>query len=70
MLVNLSVTAMQVIMSFVIPMFLILLVIVSQLNIFVNLLTGTGNVLVNNLLIRIAVVNMALQNHLVPWIFW
>ena len=66
MLVNLSVTAMQVIMSFVIPMFLILLVIVSQLNIFVNLLTGTGNVLVNNLLIRIAVVNMALQNHLVP----
>ena len=30
MLVNLSLTAMQVIMSFVIPLFLILLVIVSQ----------------------------------------
>ena len=48
MLVNLSVRAMQVILSFVIPLLILLpnlLVNVSQLNLFVNLLMRTGNVL-------------------------
>ena len=73
MLLKLSVPVMQVILSFVIPLvspFLILLVIVSQLNLLVNLLMWTGHVLMNNLLIIRTVANMILKNHLVPWIFW
>ena len=69
MLLNLSVPVMQVILSFVIPLaslFLILLVIVSQLNLLVNLKVRNGNVLMNDLLIVRTVANMVLQNHLVP----
>ena len=42
----------------------------SALNLLVNLLIWTGNVLMNELLIIRTVANMVLQNHLVPWIFW
>ena len=71
MLLKLSVPVIQVILSFVIPLvslFLILWVIVSQLNLLVNLLMWTGNVLVNDLVIIRTVTNMILQNHLVLWI--
>ena len=67
MLLKLSVPVMQVILSFVIPLvslFLILLVIVSQLNLLINLLMCTGIVLMYNLLIVRTVANMILQNHL------
>ena len=73
MLLNLSVPVMQLILSFVIPLvslFPILLVIVSQINLLVNSLMWTGNVLINDLLIIKTVVNMIFQNHLVPWTFW
>ena len=69
MLVNLSVPVMRVILSCVIPLvslFLILLVIASQLYLFINLLMWTRDDLVNDLLTRRAVLNIVLQNHLVP----
>ena len=69
MLLNLSVPVMQLILSFVLPLvslFLLLLVIVSQLNLCVNLLMLSGNVLMNDLLIIRATTNMILQNQLVP----
>ena len=72
MLLKLSVPVMQAIRSFVIPLvslFLILLVIVSQLNLLINLLMWTRNVLIIDLLIIRTVANMILQNHLVLWIF-
>ena len=71
MLLSLSVPVMQVILSFVIPLvilFLILLVIVSHLNLFVNFLMRAESVIMNDLLIIRAVANMILQNHLVAWI--
>ena len=67
MLIKLSVQVIQVILSFVIPLvslFLILLVIVSQLELLVNLMK-TGNVLMNDLVIIRTVTNIILQNHLV-----
>ena len=73
MLPNLSVPVMQVILPFVIPLvslFLILLVIVSQLSLLINLLMWTRNISMNDLLIIRAVANMILQSHLVPWMFW
>ena len=72
MLLNLSVPVMQLILSFVLPLvilFLLLLVIVSQLNLCVNLLMLSGNVLMNDLLIIRTTTNMILQNQLVPRIF-
>ena len=69
MLLNLSVPVMQLILSFVLPLvilFLLLLVIVSQLNLCVNLLMLSGNVLMNDLLIIRTTTNMILQNQLVP----
>ena len=72
-LLHLSVPVMQVILSFVIPPvspFLILLLIVSQINVLVNSLMWTGNVLTNDLLVIRTVTSMILQNHLVLWIWW
>ena len=69
MLLNLSGPVMQLILSFVLPLvilFLLLLVIVSQLNLCVNLLMLSGNVLMNDLLIIRTTTNMILQNQLVP----
>ena len=68
MLLNLSVPVMQVKLPFVIPLvslFLILCMILSQLNLFVNLLMRTGNVHMNDLLIIRTVANTILKNHLV-----
>ena len=72
-LLHLSVPVMQVILSFVIPPvspFLILLLIVSQINVLVNSLMWTGNVLTIDLLVIRTVTSMILQNHLVLWIWW
>ena len=71
MLLSLSVPVMQVILSFVIPLvnlFLILLVIFSHLNLFVNFLMRAKSVIMNDLLVIRVVANMILQNHLVAWI--
>ena len=73
MLLNLLGPVMQLILSFAIPLvslFLILLVIFSQLNLLANLLMRPGNVLMNDLLMIRTVANKIFQNHLVPWIFW
>ena len=52
-----------------VTLFLILLVIVSQLKLLVNLLMRIENVLMIDLLIIRTVANMISQNHLVPRIF-
>ena len=68
---NLSVPAMQVIPSFIIPLvspFLILLVNASQITMLVNSLMW--NILMNDLSVIRTIASMVLQNHLVPWIFW
>ena len=69
MLLNLLGPVMQLILSFAIPLvslFLILLVIFSQLNLLANLLMRPGNVLMNDLLMIRTVANKIFQNHLVP----
>ena len=69
MLLNLLGPVMQLILSFAIPLvslFLILLVIFSQLNLLANLLMRPGNVLTNDLLMIRTVANKIFQNHLVP----
>ena len=69
MLLNLLGPVMQLILSFAIPLvslFLILLVIFSQLNLLANLLMRPGNVLMNDLLMIRTVANKILRNHLVP----
>ena len=73
MLLNLSLPVTQLILSFVIPLvtlFLILLVVFSQRNLFINLLMRNENVFMNNLLLIKTNTNMIWQNQLVSWIFW